>query len=357
MMKQLKIGSRLVGAGTPTYFIADIAANHDGELERAKLLIQLAKHAGADAAKFQNFTAHKIVSDVGFKSLGGQLSHQSKWKKSVFEVYHDASVPHEWTPILKEECDRVGIDYFSSAYDFEAVDMLDPFVPAYKIGSGDIDWTEMLLHTARKGKPVLIATGAATMADVVRAVETLESMTDELILMQCNTNYTGSDANFDHIHLQVLRTYRAMFPEMILGLSDHTHGHTAVLGAVALGATVIEKHFTDDNDREGPDHTFAMNPESWVDMVARTRELERALGSSRKFIADNEKETVLTQRRCLRAAAAIPAGQTISRDMIDVVRPATADAIRPPEIEAAVGTKAAVDIGRGEALTWTMLVR
>jgi sialic acid synthase SpsE len=356
-MKQLNIGSRLIGVGTPTYFIADIAANHDGDIERAKLLIRLAKEAGADAAKFQNFTANKIVSDVGFRTMGVQLSHQSKWKKSVFEVYQDASVPHEWTPLLKEECNRVGIDYFSSAYDFEAVDMLDSFVPAYKIGSGDIDWTEMLLHTAKKGKPVFIATGAATMADVVRAVETLESVTDELVLMQCNTNYTGSDANFDHIHLRVLHTYRAMFPEMILGLSDHTPGHTTVLGAVALGATVIEKHFTDDNCREGPDHTFAMNPESWAQMVARTRELERSLGSSRKFIADNETETSLVQRRCLRAAANIRSGQTIGPNMIDVVRPATRDAIRPPEIEAVLGTKAAVDIARGEALTWTMLVR
>ena len=355
-MKQLKIGSRLVGAGAPTYFIADIAANHDGELDRARRLIRLAKDSGADAAKFQNFTADKIVSDVGFKSLGGQLSHQSKWKKSVFDVYQDASVPHDWTPFLKAECDQVGIEYLSSAYDFEAVDMLDPYVPAYKVGSGDIDWNEMLLHTARKGKPVLIATGAASMADVVRAVEIIESVTSELVLMQCNTNYTGSNANFDHIHLQVLRTYRTMFPEMILGLSDHTHGHTTVLGAVALGASVVEKHFTDDNDRVGPDHTFAMNPKSWAEMVTRTRELERALGSPRKFVAGNEKETALVQRRCLRAAAAIPAGQTISRDMIDVVRPATADSIRPPEIDAVLGTKTAVDIARGEALTWTMLV-
>ncbi len=356
-MNQVKIGKRLVGEGTPTYFIADIAANHDGDLERAKLLIRLAKEAGADAAKFQNFTAHKIVSDFGFRALGGQLSHQAAWKKSVFEVYEDASVPHDWTPILKEECDRVGIDYFSSAYDFEAVDMLEPFVPAYKIGSGDIDWTEMLLHTAKKGKPVLVATGASSMVDVVHAVETLESVTSDLVLMQCNTNYTADDSNFDHIHLSVLRTYRTMFPNIVLGLSDHTHGHTTVLGAVALGATVIEKHFTDDNDREGPDHAFAMNPTTWSEMVASTRELERALGSTLKFVAENEKQTSLLQRRCLRAARHVSAEQTITRDMIDVVRPATSDAIRPPKIEAVVGTKAAIDIPAGEALTWTMLVR
>ncbi len=142
----------------PTYFIADISANHDGDLERAKMLIHLAKEAGADAAKFQNFQAPKIVSDYGFKAMQGQLSHQAGWKKSVFEVYSDASIPFDWTPILKEECDRAGIDYFSSPYDFDAVDYLDPFVPAHKIGSGDVDWLEMLLHIARKGKPVILST-------------------------------------------------------------------------------------------------------------------------------------------------------------------------------------------------------
>lgn len=355
-MNTFQIGKNTIGNDHPTYFIADIAANHDGDLERAKQLIRLAKEAGADAAKFQNFTAEKIVSAEGFEAMGSQLSHQASWKKSVFEVYQDASVPHDWTPILKAECDAVGIDYFSSAYDFDAVDMLDPFVPAYKIGSGDVDWTEMLEHTARKGKPVLIATGAATMADVVRAMETLEAFPVDLVLMQCNTNYTAADANFDHIHLNVLRTYRAMFPNVVLGLSDHTHGHATVLGAVALGARVVEKHFTDDNERSGPDHTFAMNPQTWAEMVARTRELERALGSTRKFIADNEVETCLVQRRCVRAGRDFSAGELIDRDSLSVVRPATPEAIRPPDVQRVVGLRTARAIKKGEAIEWTMLV-
>ena len=140
----IKIGDRFVGENHPTYFIADIAANHDGSLERAKYLIRLAKQAGADAAKFQNFRASKIVSDYGFRSMGSQQSHQSTWKKSVFEVYKGASIPFEWTPELKAVCDEVGIDYFSSPYDFEASDMLDPYVPAYKIGSGEITWLEAM---------------------------------------------------------------------------------------------------------------------------------------------------------------------------------------------------------------------
>src|SRR5512137_2907281 len=114
----IKIGNHIIGDTHPTYFIADISANHDGDLERAKALIHLAKNAGADAAKFQNFRAAKIVSDYGFKALGDQLSHQATWKKSVFEVYQDASLPFEWTPILKEECEKAEIDYFSSPYDF-----------------------------------------------------------------------------------------------------------------------------------------------------------------------------------------------------------------------------------------------
>lgn len=348
----IQIGTHTIGENHPTYFIADISANHDGDLERAKMLIRLAKEAGADAAKFQNFRAPKIVSDYGFKTMGEQLSHQAKWKKSVFEVYKDASIPFEWTPILKEECDKTGIDYFSSPYDFDAIDMLDPFVPAYKIGSGDITWLEALERMARKGKPVILATGASDIGEVQRAVHTILAINPQLVLMQCNTNYTASLENFDHIHLRVLETYRIMFPQVILGLSDHTSRHATVLGAVTLGARVIEKHFTDDNSRIGPDHPFSMTPETWREMVDRTRELERALGSADKVIAGNEKDTVIVQRRCLRAARDIHAGEVISREMIDVLRPATPGAIMPYEIDQLIGKKAVKEITAGKELRW-----
>jgi sialic acid synthase SpsE len=352
---EFKIGSHSVGGDHPTYFIADISANHDGELERAKMLIHQAKEAGADAAKFQNFRARQIVSDYGFRTMGSQLSHQSTWKKSVFEVYQDASIPFDWTPILKEECDKVGIDYFSSPYDFEAIEMLDPYVPAYKIGSGDITWLEALERMARAGKPVILATGASTIGEVQRAVHTILAINPQLVLMQCNTNYTASLENFDHIHLRVLNTYRTMFPEVVLGLSDHTSGHATVLGAVVLGARVVEKHFTDDTSRIGPDHPFSMTPQTWKDMVDRTRELERALGSGDKAVAGNEEQTVIVQRRCLRAARDIQIGETFSRDMIDVLRPATPGAIMPYEIEAVVGLRALINIPEGRELHWADL--
>jgi sialic acid synthase SpsE len=351
----IQIGPHTISKDHPTYFIADISANHDGDLERARLLIRLAKEAGADAAKFQNFRAPEIVSDYGFRAMGGQLSHQATWKKTVFEVYQDASIPFQWTPLLKETCDEVGIDYFSSPYDFQAVDMLEPYVPAHKIGSGDITWLEILDYIAKKGKPVILSTGASTIGDVQAAVHTVLASNSQLVLMQCNTNYTASLENFDNIHLRVLETYRSMFPDVILGLSDHTAGHATVLGAVALGARVIEKHFTDDNARIGPDHPFSMTPDSWREMVDRTRELERALGSADKFIADNEKHTVIVQRRCLRAARDIQAGETFSRDMIAVLRPATPGAILPYEVETVVGTRALVDIPAGKELRWTDL--
>ena len=352
---ELQIGNILIGDNHPTWFIADIAANHDGSLERALHLIHLAAEAGADAAKFQNFRGPEIVSDYGFSHMNAQVSHQAKWKKSVTQVYDEASVPFEWTPILKEECDKVGITYFSSPYDFDAIDMLDPFVPAYKIGSGDITWIEACLRMARKGKPVLLATGASTIGDVQRAVDAILPVNPQLVLMQCNTNYTAADGNFDNIHLNVLKTYHQIWPELILGLSDHTHGHATVLGAVTLGARVVEKHFTDDNNREGPDHAFAMNPESWADMVQNTRQLERALGSANKFVADNEKQTVVVQRRCLRAARDIQAGETLTREMIAVLRPATPGAIEPHEIERVLGLKAQKDILMGQELRWTQL--
>ena len=155
---EIQIGKRKVGGNNPTYFIADIAANHDGSLDRAKMLIRLAAEAGADAAKFQNFSAPRIVSDYGFRSLGGQQSHQAKWRKSVFEVYQAASIPFEWSAELKAACEEAGIDYFSAPYDFDAIDYLDEYMPAYKVGSGDITWLEAIERMACKGKPVLLAT-------------------------------------------------------------------------------------------------------------------------------------------------------------------------------------------------------
>ena len=351
----LEIQGKKIGLEYPTYFIADIAANHDGDLGRAKELIYLAAEAGADAAKFQHFRAETIVSDAGFKSLKGHQSHQDGWIKPVFEVYKDASVSLDWTPVLKETCDKAGIAFFTSPYALDIVDHIDPYVPAYKVGSGDITWIELIEYIALKQKPYIMATGASTIDDVLRAVSAGLAINPSLCLMQCNTNYTASLENFNFIQLNVLRVYREMFPGMVLGLSDHTLGHVTVLGAVALGARMIEKHFTDDVKRIGPDHVFSMNQKSWRDMVDRTHELENALGVGIKQVEDNEKETVILQRRAIRTIMSLEAGSILTRDHLTVLRPCPSDGFPPYEMNKLIGKRITRNIGVGEHLRWTDL--
>lgn len=349
-MMKIKIGKEIITQTSRPYFIADIAANHDGSLERAYKLIELAKEAGADVAKFQNFKAKTIVSKKGFETMKGQISHQSNWKKTVYEVYEDASIDTTWTELLKKKCDEVGIEYMTSPYDFESVDSVEEYVNAYKIGSGDITWIEILKYIARKNKPILLATGASTLEDVKRAMEALKN--NKIILMQCNTNYTGEKENFNYINLNVLKKYRELYPEIILGLSDHTRGYATVLGAIALGANVIEKHFTDDNNRIGPDHKFAMNPQNWREMVEASMDLYNALGDGEKRIEENEKQTVIVQRRGLYLKKDIKKGKKIRREDLIALRPMKKDGIEPYRIEKILDKKVKKDLYEDNYLKW-----
>lgn len=352
---EVKIQGNLIGQGHPTYFIADIAANHDNDLERAKDLIFMCAEAGAQAAKFQHFTASTIVSDKGFKDLGSQKSHQAQWKKSVFEVYDDASLNKDWTPTLVETCKKAKIDFFTSPYSFELVDYVNPFVPAYKVGSGDVTWHGIIECMAKKGKPMLMAFGASTSDEVYNAVEVCRRHNNQIVIMQCNTNYTASLENFKYIQLNVIKTFAEMFPGAILGLSDHTPGPTTVLGAVTLGARVIEKHFTDSNDRIGPDHKFSMNPKTWKEMVERTRELELSLGTGVKKVEDNERETVVLQRRAIRARASLKAGTRLSEQDLEVLRPCPKDGLEPYFMGAVIEKVLNKDIEAGTHLRWADL--
>ena len=347
----MKLGSRKIDVRSPTYFIADIGANHDGQLERAKKLIQMCADAGADAVKFQHFKAENIVSDVGFKSLDEKyMSHQSKWAKSVFDVYKEASIDISWDNELKAACDQYDVDYMTTPYDKDMVDHIDQFVQAYKIGSGDITWIQHIKYVASKGKPVLLACGAATLDDLVRAVDAVMEYHSDIAVLQCNTNYTGSVDNLDYINLNVIKTLKSMFPDLCLGLSDHTSGHATALGAVTLGCRVIEKHFTDDNTRKGPDHGFAMNPNSWKLMVDTTRELERALGSGVKKIEKNEEDTVVIQRRSIRAAKSLRKGEILTNETVSVLRPCPVGALEPWELDSYLGKKLVKDVSTGSCL-------
>lgn len=346
----LNIDGTLIGPGYKTYFIADIAANHDGDLNRAKDLICLAAEAGADAAKFQHFQAESIVSSEGFNDLGTQLSHQSKWKKSVVEVYKEASVNLSWTQELKDTCVSVGIPFFTTPYSLEVIDKLDPFVPAYKIGSGDITWRAMIEKIAKKNKPYFLACGASYMDEVIDAVSWALHLNPNLGLMQCNTNYTTDLSNFKYINLNVLNTFKDIFPNLVLGLSDHTPEHSTVLGAVSLGASMIEKHFTDDTSRSGPDHPFSMDPKNWKEMVKKTRELELALGNGIKKLEINELETVIVQRRSLRARSSLKEGHIINESDFIPLRPCPSDAISPSELNNIIGSTLLHEIKKGDYL-------
>ncbi len=350
MTNEIKILDKTIGIDHPVYFIADIAANHDGDIERAKELIYLAAESGADAAKFQHFQAETIVSDVAFKSMKSQLSHQAAWKKSVFEVYQDASVSLDWNEELKKTCEDAGIHFFTTPYAIDIVHAVDDLVPAYKIGSGDITWPAMIETVASKGKPYLLACGASNIDEVIDAVKLGLSINENLLLMQCNTNYTASLENFKYINLNVLNSFKNLFPDLLLGLSDHTPGHSTVLGAITLGARAIEKHFTDDTSREGPDHKFSMDPFSWREMVDRSRELEISIGSSIKKIEDNEKDSIIVQRRSICLDCDMKSGEIISIDKLTMLRPCPTGAFKPSELSEVEGRKLAVNKVKGEPL-------
>ena len=271
--------------------------------------------------------------------------------KPVFDVYAEASVPQDWTPLLAERCRDAGVDYFTTPYDLETVDAVDPHVPAYKIGSGDITWPAILRHIAAKGKPVLLATGASSQDDVDRAVDVLREHTDALLLMQCNTNYTGDPDNLHHVNLAVLRDWADRYPDLVLGLSDHTPGHVAACAAVALGARAIEKHFTDDTARVGPDHAFAMDPRTWRAMADAVRATEATLGDGVKRIEPNEREAAIVQRRALRFARDLPAGHRLGPADVFPTRPCPPDGIPPYRVAEVLGGTLAVAVAGDSLVT------
>jgi N-acetylneuraminate synthase len=345
---EIKIGSTKVGLDHPPYFIAEIGSNFDGDLQRAKDLIYLAKDSGAHAAKFQHYTAECLVSDEGFKSLGSMVSHQSGWKSSVYETYHKASLPREWTNELKETCDDAGIEFLTAPYSLELIDYISPYVSAIKIGSGEITYTQLLERAGKLGKPILLACGASSAEDVQRAVQALGTRGSDLILMQCNTNYLPGTENTRFLNLNVLDNFAEYFPNAVLGLSDHTGGFVGVLGAIAKGARVIEKHFTDSVDRQGPDHPFSMTPSTWKEMVSLSNEVFASLGDGVKKVEPNEVETVIVQRRGICAAQDLRPGQTLTTEDLTFLRPCPDEAFHPYQIDELLGRKISRPYARGE---------
>ncbi len=345
--KTIKIGSRLVGDGQPTYFIADIGANFDNNLEKAKKLALAAKKAGTDVVKFQTFLADKIVSGPSFAKMQLKGIH-GKWKKPINEIFKEVEFPREWHKKLFDYCKKIGVAFTSSAYDFEGVDLLDKLgVDFFKIGSGEITWHEMLKYTAKKNKPMILSTGDSTLAEVNEAVRIIEKTgNNKLILLQCITNYPSK---IESANINVLKTYQTSF-NIITGYSDHAPGDIVPLATVALGGKVIEKHFTLNKKDKGPDHPHSMEPQEFKQMVEKVRLLEKALGGSRKDVVEEEFETVIVQRRSLHAKKDIKKGEIIKKEDIIELRPATG--ILPKYKNIVAGRKAKINIKTHEAINW-----
>jgi sialic acid synthase SpsE len=332
---EIKLGNKLVGENHPPYYIADIAANHDGDISRAKDLVWIAKEAGADCAKFQHFLADKIVNDVEFAKIESLQTHQSTWKKSVAKIYDDYHFRREWTEIIYNECLKAEIEFSTSPYDYEAVKQVNEYVNYYKIGSGDISWCDFVEFVASKGKPIIVATGASDLDDVDRIVNRLQG--NDLVLMQCNTNYTLEEDKHFYTNIKVLEEYSLRYKNIVLGLSDHTLTHGSTLGAIALGARVIEKHFTDDNNREGPDHKFALNPKSWKEMVEMGNEVFECLGDGRKKVEENEKNAYVVQRRSIVCVNNLEKGHTLTEEDLDFLRPCPKGSFHPYQWKELIG--------------------
>lgn len=345
--QNIKIGNKMLGLDNPTYFIAEIGGNFDGSLDKAKRLIDAAKEAGADCAKFQTFTADTIVSEGGFSRMTLHGVHGS-WGRTVSEVFKDVEFPLEWHQEIADYCKTVGIDFSTSPYFKEAVDLCAEMkVPFIKIGSGEITWLEMIEYTARKGLPIMLATGDATMSEIDEAVRTIENTGNkDLVLMQCITNYPSK---IDSANVNVLKTYQSAF-DCLTGYSDHSPGHVVALASVVLGARVIEKHFTLNKKDKGPDHPHSMEPHEFKFMVDSIREVERAMGSTRKEVVAEESETVFVQRRCLYAKNDLKKGQVITEGDIDVLRPALG--IPPKYKTIIVGKMVNKDICARDPIYW-----
>jgi sialic acid synthase SpsE len=345
--KEIKIGDKIIGKNHPTYIIAEIGANFNGDINVAKELIKSAKECGADCAKFQTFISEKIVSDNGFSLMELKGVHGT-WGKTVGQVFKEVEFPREWHQELLEYANSIGIHFSTSPYDFEAVDLCQNLdLPFIKIGSGEITWLEMIKYISQKNKPVFLATGDATMSEIDEAIRTIEETGNEnVVLMQCITNYPSK---IENANINVLKNYQNSF-EILTGYSDHSPGPVVSLGAVSLGAVVIEKHFTLDKNDKGPDHPHSMNPVEFKLMVDQIRDLEKALGNSRKVVVEEESETVFVQRRSLYINKNLQVGDTIKEEDIIVLRPALG--IPPKFKNTIIGSKLKTDIKEGFPIFW-----
>ena len=345
----MELFNKNIGGDNPALIIAEAGVNHNGDLGLAKELIDVAVDAGADAVKFQTLNAAKYISRFAPKARY-QLEHTDRLESQV-EMVRKYELSRAQHLELIEHCRGAGVPFFSTAFDHEGVDLLAELgMGLYKVPSGEITNLPLLEHIAAKGKPIILSTGMSYLGEVERAVQAIRAQgVDEVVLLHCVSNYPARPADSN------LRAMQTMCRALALpvGYSDHTPGIEVAVAAVAMGACVIEKHYTVDQTLPGPDHRASLEPAELKAMVSAIRNVESAMGDGVKRPMHSEENTRDVARKSLVAAAAIGAGTTISAEMLHVKRPGTG--ISPVELEYVVGRKTLCEIEGDEPLAWEML--
>ena len=346
-----EIGDRLVGPGRPCYVIAEAGSNHNRDLATAKRLIDAAAEAGADAVKFQTYTAEGLYSRKTPSPSYLKKDSLLKEQETVWELIKRVEIPWEWHDELAAHTAGTGMHFLSSPFEEAAVDLLEEVkVPAYKIASYEITHLPLITYAAKTGKPLLLSTGMASLADIERALDVANHAgCNQVALLHCAINYPP---RFDDLNLRAIQTLATAF-QVPVGWSDHTMGHSADVAAVALGACLVEKHYTLSRDQEGPDHAFALEPHELASMVQAIRETEQSLGSPVKRVTEAESEMFRIGRRSLVAARDLVAGRTLTREDIAVKRPGYG--IPVYEMEVVLGRRIVHDVEADEILQWAML--
>jgi N,N'-diacetyllegionaminate synthase len=334
----LKIGDQKVGDEHPTFIIAEAGSNHNGELETAKKLIDEAAEAGADAVKFQVFRADKLYAD------------DTKHKDSAYEVVSELEMPYEWIPELYDYCRSRDVYFMATPFDEESAEKIAEYVPAFKIASFSISHFPLLKHLSKYDKPLIMSTGAHTESEISDSVDYIESKAEGLALLHCVASYP---TEIEDINVRAVKTLQEKHGK-ITGLSDHTTDPgIAPSTAVALGASIVEKHFTLDKSMEGPDHSFALNPEELDEMINDIRKTEKALGDGSISISESESRTVDRAKRMIFADEKIEKGARITEGSVKVLRPGEKqeEGLSGQRYEEILGSEALKEINESEPVS------
>ncbi|MGN0289425.1 MAG: pseudaminic acid synthase [Lachnospiraceae bacterium] len=344
----MKIGQREIGKGQPVYIIAEMSANHAGDIENAKKIIREAKRAGADCVKIQTYTADTLTIDCDNEYF--QISKGTWNGENLYRLYQKAYTPWEWQKELMEEAKKEGLDFFSTPFDKSSVDFLEEIgVEFYKIASFEIVDLPLLKYVASKGKPMIMSTGMSTLGDIEAAVNTVRSQgNDQLALLRCASAYP---AITDEMNLKTMQNMGEIF-QVPVGLSDHSMGSVGAVTAVALGASIIEKHFCLDRTMENPDSSFSMNPEEFSRMVRDVRQAQKAIGKV-SYGPTRQEESNVVFRRSIFCVKDIQAGEPLTEENIRIIRPGYG--LEPKFYEEILGQVALRDIKRGMPIKQSLI--